>query len=324
MNMSVLSSRHQKDKLDLRQISVNKVRTRSKETVSALKDSTRDGFTIDAGRFKLNLGKRTLIMGIVNLTLDSFSGDGLYKLKTSDKSILNRIDRMIEDGVDIIDIGGESTRPGAKPISPKEEIKRTVPIIKKISKRIKVPISIDTYKYEVAREALYAGASMVNDIMGLRGDSSMAKVASKFKTPIVLMHIKGRPRTMQRDPYYKSLITEIINELNKSINKAIEFGIDREKIIVDPGIGFGKTTEHNLKIIDRLWEFRSLGRPILIGVSRKSFIGNVLNLPVEDRLMGTAATVALAIRNGAHIVRLHDVKQMIQVVKISDAIINCS
>jgi len=282
-----------------------------------------DEFIVEANRFRLILGRRTLLMGIVNLTPDSFSNDGLYRKGSVniEKSISNRIDKMITDGADIIDIGGESTRPGAKTISSKEEINRTIPIIKKISKRITVPISIDTCKYEVAREALYAGASIVNDIMGLRGDSAMAKVVSEFKAPIILMHIKGRPRTMQKNPQYKLLIREIINELKNSIEKAIEFGIDREKIIIDPGIGFGKTTEHNLEIINKLGEFKTLGRPILVGVSRKSFIGNVLNLPVEERLMGTAASVALAIKNGAHIIRVHDVKQITQVVRMSDAII---
>ena len=317
MNTSTLSIRQQKIANYMRKISAD-------DTIDSRVLKNTNEFIIEANRFRLILGRRTLLMGIVNLTPDSFSNDGLYRTRgvNIEKSISNRIDKMITDGADIIDIGGESTRPGAKTISSKEEINRTIPIIKKISKRITVPISIDTCKYEVAREALYAGASIVNDIMGLRGDSVMAKVVSEFKVPIILMHIKGRSRTMQKNPQYKSLIREIINELKNSIQKAIEFGIDRGKIIIDPGIGFGKTTEHNLEIINRLTEFKTLGRPILVGVSRKSFIGNVLNLPVEERLMGTAASVALAIKNGAHIVRIHDVKQMAQVVKISNAIIN--
>ena len=282
----------------------------------------REEFIIDTGRFKLSLDKRTLIMGVVNLTPDSFSEDGFYKLKTdnTEKAILNRVDRMIADGADIIDIGGESTRPGAKAISAKEEIQRVVPIIRKMSKMIKIPISIDTYKHEVAKAALDSGVSMVNDIMGLRGDSSMAKVVSKFKAPLILMHIKGSPRIMQRKPKYKSLINEIIDGLTQSMRKAVEFGIDRNKIIIDPGIGFGKTTEHNLEIINKLVEFKKLNRPILMGVSRKSFIGNILDLPVEDRLMGTAVAVALSVKNGAHIVRVHDIKQMAQVIKMTDAV----
>jgi dihydropteroate synthase len=295
--------------------------TDKKGTMSvSYRSPAREEFIINAGRFKLELGKRTLIMGIVNITPDSFSGDGLYK-RYSIKSVLMHIDELIRDGADIIDIGGESTRPGSEPISVRQEINRIIPIIKNLARRINVPISVDTYKAEVAKEALYAGASLVNDIMGLRGNSAMARVVAEFDAPIILMHIKGKPRTMQHNPRYRSLISEIRSELYKSVQKAVEFGIDKEKTIIDPGIGFGKTPAHNLQIISRLSELKSLDRPILIGCSRKSFIGNILNLPVQERLMGTAASVALAIAGGAHIVRVHDVKLMRQVAEITDAVI---
>jgi dihydropteroate synthase len=228
---------------------------------------------------------------------------------------------MVRDGADIIDIGGESTRPGAKPVSAKEEIARTVPVIKKISQKIKVPISIDTEKSEVAEQALDSGASIVNDISSLRYDKKMAKVAARYKAGLVLMHMQGRPRTMQKNPHYQSLIEEIIDYLDQSIKMAQDAGIDKEKIIIDPGIGFGKTLAHNLEILRRLREFKSLGRPILVGPSRKSFLGKILNVEPQERIMGTAAAVSLAIANGANIVRVHDVAQIRQVAKISDAII---
>jgi dihydropteroate synthase len=277
-------------------------------------------FQLEIGGLKLNLGlsKRTFIMGILNLTPDSFSGDGIYK---DEDLAMRKAETMVRDGADIIDVGGESTRPGSKVVSAKEEIFRVIPVIKKIARRIKVPISIDTSKSEVADAALDAGAAMVNDIRGLRGDARLAKLIARHKVPVVVMHIKGTPRTMQTNPKYKSLIPEIISSLRRSIQIGLDAGIKMEKIIIDPGIGFGKTTEHNLEILRRLSEFRSLGRPILIGTSRKSFIGNILGLPVEKRLLGSAATVALAIFNGASFIRVHDVKEMTQVARTVDAIV---
>ncbi len=288
----------------------------------------RDKFTIDTGSHRINLGNRTLIMGIVNLTPDSFSGDGFYAFSGNHRSrqlqdlIVNDIEKMVKDGADIIDIGGESTRPGSKPVKPTEEIERVVPIIKRISKTVKVPISIDTYKPEVAKAALESGADIVNNIMGIKNDSKLIKIASKYRAALILMHIKGQPRTMQKKPQYKCLMGEIIDSLEKSIDFAIGQGVKKERIIIDPGIGFGKTLEHNLEILKRLSELKTLGRPILVGPSRKSFIGKLLDLPAGERLMGTAAAVTVAVKNGAHIVRVHDVKKIKEVIKITDSILN--
>lgn len=288
----------------------------------------RDKFVVETARHKLNLGKRTLIMGIVNLTPDSFSGDGLYAFSGNHRSralqnlIVHDIEKMIEEGADIIDIGGESTRPGSRPLKPNEEIERVIPIIKRISKKIKVPISIDTYKPEVARVALDSGADIINNIMGIKNDSRLLKIASSYRAALILMHIKGKPRTMQKNPKYNCLMGEIVDSLDESIRFAESQGVKKEKIIIDPGIGFGKTLEHNLEILKRLSELKTLGRPILVGPSRKSFIGKILDLPVSDRLMGTAAAVTVAIKNGAHIVRVHDVKKIKQVTKLTDSILN--
>jgi dihydropteroate synthase len=257
-------------------------------------------------------------MGILNVTPDSFSDGGLY----FEKSLaIERAKQMVEDGADIIDIGGESTRPGAEPVSLDEELNRTIPVIEALAKEIKVPISIDTYKSVVAEKALNAGASIVNDISGLRFDPEMAKIVAKYKVPVVIMHIKGTPRNMQKEPFYENLIAEIKQYIEDSINIALNTGIDKDKIIIDPGIGFGKTFEHNLEIIHRLSEFSTFGKPVLIGLSRKAFIGKILNnaSPLE-RVEGTAAAVAISIMNGANIIRVHDVKQMTMVAKVADAI----
>ncbi len=262
-----------------------------------------------------DFSKRTYVMGILNVTPDSFSDGGKYF--TLDSAIEHAM-KMIEDGADIIDVGGESTRPGSEPVSIEEELRRVIPVIKELVKRSDVPISIDTYKSEVARQALEEGAVIVNDISGLKFDKKMADVVASYKASVVLMHIKGTPKTMQQNPHYDDVISEIYSYLCESVEIAKSAGI--EQIIIDPGIGFGKRLIDNLEIIRRLREFKSLGYPILIGVSRKSFIGNVLNLPVEERLEGTAGAVAISVWNGANIVRVHDVKEMTRVVKIVDAI----
>jgi len=285
----------------------------------------KDEFNLDLGRYKLILRQgKTYIMGIVNLTPDSFSGDGLYQglsLKgTVPERIFDFVEKMIKDGADIIDIGGESTRPGAEPIPVKEELERTIPIIKKIARKIKVPISIDTYKPEVARQALDCGAVMVNDITGL--NNKMAKIVSKYKAGVVLMHMKGNPRTMQNNPVYKSLIDEIIEYLDRAISEAVAWGIDRERIIVDPGIGFGKTLEHNLEILKRLREFKILGRPMLVGPSRKSFLGKILNAGPQERIFGTVSACVLAVKNGANVIRVHDVKAVKEAIKVLNTINN--
>lgn len=271
--------------------------------------------------FLLDFTKKTYIMGILNVTPDSFYDGGKY---TRVDAAVRRGIELLEEGADIIDIGGESTRPGAEPVSEEEELRRVIPVIEELSKRVKVPISIDTYKAKVAEEAINAGASIINDISGLRFDRRMPEVAAKYQVPVVLMHIKGTPKVMQQSSYYRYLIPEIIEYLRESIVIAKEAGVDEELLIIDPGIGFGKLPEHNLEIIKNLKEFTKLGKPILIGVSRKSFIGKVLNdAPPGERLEGTMAAVAISVLNGANIVRVHDVAVMRKVVKIADAIKFC-
>lgn len=294
-----------------------------------LADYQKDKFNLILGRYKLTLKEgRACIMGIVNLTPDSFSGDGLYRKTQSLKrkaqigNIIEYIEKLADDGADIIDIGGESSRPQAKAVAVKEELERTIPVIKRIVRRIKVPVSVDTYKPEVAKQALENGAVMVNDITGLR-NPDMARVASKYKAGLIIMHMKGRPATMQDNPAYKSLIDEIIEYLEKAIAQAMAAGIDKDKIIVDPGIGFGKTAAHNLEILQRIREFKILGRPLSVGVSRKSFIGKILNAGPSERIFGTVSACVLAVKNGANIVRVHDVKAVKEALKVTEAILNC-
>lgn len=279
---------------------------------------TRQIFKLNLKQQTLRLGKKTKIMGILNVTSDSFSKDGIYKdpQRAEDLAL-----QMIKEGADIIDIGGESTHPRAELVSAEEEKMRVLPVIKRIAKKIAAPISIDTTKSLVAEAALEEGASIVNDISGLSFDKDMASVVSRFKAGCILMHIQGTPQTMQSNPSYESLLDEIIDDLRKKIATALESGIEQDKLIVDPGFGFGKTTEHNLQILKHLNKFSCLDLPILIGTSRKAFIGNTLNLEVEKRLFGTAATVALSIAGGAHIIRVHDVKEMAQVAKMIDAVL---
>lgn len=272
---------------------------------------------IDCAGREITLGQRTLIMGVLNVTPDSFSDGGRF-FKLDDA--VAHAERMAEDGADIIDVGGESSRPGADPVDEEEEKRRVIPVIKEISRRIDLPISIDTYKPSVAEEAIDSGASIINDITALR-DPEMVDLAARGKVGVVLMHMKGTPKTMQVSPEYDDLISEIYSFLDERIEVALQGGVDRDRIMIDPGIGFGKRYEDNLEILRRLREFKSLGCPILIGTSRKSFIGKTLgDLPVEERLEGTAATVAISIANGADVVRVHDVKQMKRVAAMTDAI----
>ncbi len=291
----------------------------AEELKNLLTNFKRQRWEMKCGKYILRLGRKTLIMGILNVTPDSFADGGRYD--TLDSALQGAL-RMAEEGADIIDVGGESTRPGARPVSLKEEMKRTIPVIKRLVKRIDLPVSIDTCKSEVAKKALDSGASLINDISALRVDKEMAGVVSRYKVPLVLMHMQGRPRSMQKNPHYRDVVGEIISFLRERIEFAKEEKIDEERIIIDPGIGFGKTTEHNLQIFNRLSEFKSLGRPILVGPSRKSVIGNVLNLPVEERLEGTAAAVAASLLNGADIIRVHDIREMKRVIDMTDAIKN--
>lgn len=270
------------------------------------------------GKFSLDFSKKTHIMGVLNVTPDSFSDGGMHfdKSRAVDHAL-----RMIDEGADILDIGGESTRPGSDPVSLDEELRRTIPVIEALAKNIPIPISIDTYKSDVAVRALEAGAAIVNDISGMRFDPEMPKVISRFKSPVVIMHIKGTPKEMQVNPTYKALIPEIMDYFRAGIRLAAQSGIPDNMIILDPGIGFGKTYEHNLEIINDLEQFSMLGKPLLIGPSRKAFLGKILgDLPAHERLEGTAAAVAISIIKGAHIVRVHDVKEMARVAKVADAI----
>lgn len=266
----------------------------------------------------LKLGDRTYVMGILNVTPDSFSDGGLYQ---SVELAVRRAREMVGQGADIVDIGGESTRPGAQPVSLKEELGRVLPVIEELARVIDVPISVDTMKAEVARRALEAGAHIINDVSGLHADPGVARVVADYGAAVVIMHMKGTPGTMQHNPTYECVVSEIGSYLKRAVEGAVEAGIARDRIIVDPGIGFGKTTEHNLTILRRLREFKALGQPLLVGTSRKSLIGNVLNLPANERLEGTAATVAASIMNGADIIRVHDVKEMKRVAVMTDAIV---
>jgi dihydropteroate synthase len=256
-------------------------------------------------------------MGVLNVTPDSFSDGGLFFDK--EKAVAHGL-RMVEEGADLIDIGGESTRPGSKPLGLEEELQRVIPVIESIAKEVGIPISIDTYKSQVAERAIEAGADIINDISGLHFDPNLSYVAAKHDIPIILMHIRGTPETMQREIHYESLFSEILQYLKEGIERAESAGLDPQQIIIDPGIGFGKTLVDNLLIIKNLSEFRVLGKPILLGTSRKSFIGKILNTDTTERLEGTLSSIAIGVINGAHIVRCHDVLQAKRAVAIADAI----
>jgi dihydropteroate synthase len=283
----------------------------------AIKNISRTHYSIRCRNRKLMLGKRTLLMGVLNVTPDSFSDGGAFFDK---EKAISRGLGMVEEGADIIDIGGESTRPGSKPVELEEELHRVIPVIESLAKEVDVPISIDTYKSAVAQRAVEAGAQIINDVSGLHFDPNLAHVAAREDTPLVLMHIRGTPETMQKDVHYNSLFGEIIRYLRDSIRIAESAGIDPGQIVIDPGIGFGKTIEDNLLILKYLYEFRILGKPILLGTSRKTFIGKILNAEVGDRLEGTLSSIAIAVLNGAHIIRSHDVLEAKKVIAVADAV----
>lgn len=256
----------------------------------------------------------TNVMGIINVTPDSFYANS----RVNELELLNRVEQMIKDGVEIIDIGGESTRPGADPVPLEEEIKRVVPAVKMIRKHFDIPISVDTYKAEVAKLSLEEGADIINDISALRMDERMINIVSYYKCPIIIMHMKGTPKTMQQNPQYDNVVGEIIDFFKERIEYLKSCGI--EEIIIDPGIGFGKTLQHNLEILNKIDEFRVLGQPILIGASRKSMIGMILDKPPEERLNGTLAITAYCTLHNVEIVRVHDVRENVEVVKVIEAI----
>jgi dihydropteroate synthase len=281
-----------------------------------------DPFYLCFRKKKYDLSQRTLIMGTINVTPDSFSDGGRFF--DGEKAIEQGL-RLAQQGADILDIGGESSRPGAKPLDEGEEIRRILPVIRSLAQKIEIPISVDTRKANVAEKALDAGAEMINDISALRFDERMAELASGRNVPVVLMHMKGDPETMQLDTHYNDLLGEILNFFRERVAFAESKGIPAKQIILDPGIGFGKSLEekHNLILLRYLQKFQILEKPLLVGTSRKAFIGKILGLPPEDREEGTMATVAVAVFNGANIVRVHEVEKMRRVVQVVDAVVRC-
>ncbi len=272
---------------------------------------------LKVGNYWLEWGKRTYIVGVLNVTPDSFSDGGLYyRLEAA----LKQAERLIEAGADIIDIGGESTRPFSKPVPAEEELSRVIPVIEAIRKRFDIPISIDTYKAKVAKEALEAGAQIINDISALRFDPQMSQVVAEYQAPVILMHMKGTPQTMQIDPSYEDVIGEIKDFLVRRAEEAQRAGIKKEKIILDPGIGFGKRFEDNLKIIKEIKAFFDLGYPIMLGPSRKSFLGQILDKEARERDTGTMAVVALAAYQGVHLIRVHNVEMAVDTIKVIQAL----
>ena len=262
-------------------------------------------------------GEEALVMGVINLSAESFYEDS--RCETPEQA-LQVAERMIAEGADVLDIGAESSRPGSVPLSEQEELNRLLPIVKKLAESVNIPISVDTYKPAVAHEVLNAGASIINDITGLQKFPDMAKTIARFQAGAILMHMQGTPQTMQDNPQYVDLLTEISAFLNQSIAIAVSAGIDPEKIAIDPGIGFGKTDSHNLLILKNLSRLKELGKPVLLGISRKSLIGNILNLPVEERLEGSLSAAVFGVMQGASIIRTHDVQATQRAVKVAESI----
>lgn len=256
-------------------------------------------------------------MGVINVTTDSFYDGGRYV--EPERAIAHALE-LVEQGADIIDIGGESTRPGARPVSERDELAHVIPVVKGLAPRVSVPISIDTTKSRVAEVGLDCGASIINDVSALRQDPEMATVIARSGAAVVLIHMQGTPQTMQRAPQYSDVVGEVFQFLDERVQTALHAGVARTNIILDPGFGFGKLLEHNLGLLNGLSAFAALNRPVLVGLSRKAFIGKVIGRPVEQREWGTAAAVALAIDRGAHIVRVHDVAMMIDIVKMAAAL----
>jgi dihydropteroate synthase len=272
----------------------------------------------------LTLGRETLVMGVLNVTPDSFSDGGKF---FDAKSAVEHALEMERDGADIIDVGAESTRPGSLEISAAEELSRLLPVLEALRGKLKIPISMDTQKAAVAELAIGAGAAMINDVSGLRRDPRLAEVAARHHVPIILMHMRGTPRTMQKLPFAKNVMKDVIGGLRKSVAVASKAGVAKSQIILDPGIGFGKSFEQNYELLAKLPELAKLGFPLLVGTSRKGFLGQSLAAngkpaPAEERIWGTAATVTASILGGVHIVRVHDVAEMMQVARVADAVLN--
>ena len=266
----------------------------------------------------LQMGRQPLVMGIVNVTPDSFSDGGRY---TSSEAALAHGLQLIEEGADILDIGGESTRPGAEPVPLEEELRRVVPVVRELAVKTTVPVSVDTSKAEVARQCMEAGAQIINDVTALAGDADMPAVAAQFKAGVVLMHMRGTPRTMQQAPHYENVVAEVIRFFEGRLERVAAAGIPGARVVLDPGIGFGKTGPHNLELLARLADFQDLGRPVCLGVSRKAFIGKILERPVEQRLAGSLAAVLYAqSQDAVHIVRVHDVQATRDAVTLFAAI----
>ena len=267
----------------------------------------------------LVLGKRTLVMGVLNVTPDSFSDGGLFH---DPAAAVARAIEMQSAGADIIDIGGESTRPGSEGTPAAEQLRRILPVLEKLRGRLTIPISVDTSSAEVAEAAIAAGAEIVNDVTALRGDPHLAQIVARRKVPMILMHMHGEPRTMQKKPFARNVVKDVAAGLRRAVATATKAGIPKSQIVLDPGIGFGKSYAQDYELIAQLPEFSKLGFPLLVGTSRKKFIGRVLGgRPVTERLYGTAATVTASILGGAHIVRVHDVAEMVQVARVADAVL---
>jgi dihydropteroate synthase len=292
----------------------------ARNILSIIKNTGLDKFVWKTSKRKMTLGEKTMIMGVLNVTPDSFSDGGTFY--SPEKAIEHGL-KMAAEGADIIDIGGESTRPGSSYVPVNVELKRVIPVIQGLAKKIKIPLSIDTKKARVAKEAVEAGAEIVNDISALNGDKKMAETIAETRAGVVLMHMRGTPPNMQKGSLaYNNLMGEIADYLKKSIDKALKAGVREDSIAIDPGIGFGKSVTDNYAIIRKLDELKAIGMPIMIGTSRKSFIGKVTGDDPGLRTEGTAATVAVAIMNGCHIVRVHDVAAMKKVVSVADAILH--
>ena len=309
----------------------NGVRLRSQQLGNFLYDVClmfqRKRFRLRLPSRTLILGERTLVMGVLNITPDSFSDGGAY---LDSEAAIARALELEQEGADIVDIGGESTRPGATPISSEEELRRILPVIQVLRGKLRIPMSVDTRRADVAEAVLAAGAEILNDVSGLRMDPRLAEVARRARVPLILMHMRGTPRTMQRGPFARDVVRDVLSGLRDAAARANRAGIVKTQLLLDPGIGFGKKHEQNFEILARLPEFARLGCPIVIGTSRKAFLGKALassggpSAPPEERLLGTAATVTASILGGAHIVRVHDVTEMVRVARVADHVVSAA